>query len=390
MKYTSTRDSSVLVSFEEALCSGYAPDGGLFVPATLPKVDAETLEAWGKLSFPELSYELLRLFISHDEVDDNSLRNICCSALNGFDNPNNAVPIKRIGSLYIAELSHGPTYCFKDLGMRCVIYLLSHFATKQSRRIALLVATTGDTGPAALQAVSDAGNPLLTLVVHYPDGQISNFQRKQLTTVQSPCVKVVAFEGGGDDMDLPIKNIVAQSTSTKTHTSTLYTGVNSYNIGRPLMQMVHYVWTYLRVTEHEGRKPGVPNETVDVVLPTGAMGNLVAGYMCACMGIPLGNFAAGVNVNDITHRLIQEGAFHRATKMYKTLSEAISKSTEFHVERKISVNSELNLIHSILSSINAWQIFRSPTTQSDYFTILLMETRSLSENGTNRWNKRKN
>ena len=325
MKYTSTRDSSISVTFEEALCSGYAPDGGLYVPASLPKVTASTLQDWAKLSYPELSFEVLRLFISPNEVDDQSLRKICVAALRGFSDPDRAVRIQKVGSLYIAELSHGPTHCFKDLGMRGVINLLGHFAEKRSRRIALLVATTGDTGPAAVQAVSDLNNPLLTLLVHYPHDQISNFQRKSLTTVKSPCVKVVAFEGGGDDMDTPIKRILADQKYRSSSTSTLYTGVNSYNIGRPVMQMVHYVWTYLRVMEKTGKVPGDLDAIMDVSLPTGAMGNLTSGFMCACMGIPIGTFAAGVNVNDITHRLFQSGAFHRAETMHRTLSEAISK-----------------------------------------------------------------
>ena len=125
--------------------------------------------------------------------------------------------------------------------MRVVINLLSHFSTKRNRKTTLLVSTTGDTGPAAVQAVSDANNPLLTILVHYPHNQISEFQRKQLTTVQSPCVRVVAFEGGGDDMDLPIKRILTLHSKTDKADQRTVCGVNSYNIGRPLMQMVHYV-----------------------------------------------------------------------------------------------------------------------------------------------------
>lgn len=121
-------------------------------------------------------------------------------------------------------------------GMRAVVSLLSYFATKREKRITLLVATTGDTGPAAVQAVADVANPLLNLLVHYPDGQISEFQRRQLTTVDSECVRVAAFEGGGDDMDGPIKNMLASPSEGE-----WWCGVNSYNIGRPLMQMVHFV-----------------------------------------------------------------------------------------------------------------------------------------------------
>eukprot|EP00977_Amphora_coffeiformis_P023384 scaffold13191_cov178-Amphora_coffeaeformis.AAC.5 len=216
--------------------------------------------------------------------------------------------------------------------MRGVINLLGHFAEKRSRRISLLVATTGDTGPAAVQAVSDLNNPHLTLLVHYPHDQISHFQRKSLTTVKSPCVKVVAFEGGGDDMDTPIKKILADQQH-QSSSSTLYTGVNSYNIGRPVMQMTHYVWTYLRVMEQTGKVPGDRDAVMDVCLPTGAMGNLTSGFMCACMGIPIGTFVAGVNINDISHRLFQSGAFHRAEMMHRTLSEAINIQVPYNAER---------------------------------------------------------
>jgi len=126
--------------------------------------------------------------------------------------------------------------------MRGVVNLLSHFATLRDTKTTLLVSTTGDTGPAAVQAVSDAANPLLTILVHYPQDQISDFQRRQLTTVESPCVRVAAFEGSGDDMDAPIKRILT-SQSESFLDKTRLCGVNSYNIGRPLMQMVHYVST---------------------------------------------------------------------------------------------------------------------------------------------------
>lgn len=330
MKYTSTRDASISCSFEEALCSGYAPDGGLFVPESLPSLSWETLQAWSSLSYPDLTFALLRLLIDVKEVDDAALRQICSSGLTGFVNPNQAVPVVPVGGLYVAELFHGPTFCFKDFGLRGLVNFLSYFASKRQRRMNLLVATTGDTGPAAVQAVSDVANPLLTLLVHYPEGQISNFQKRQLTTVSSPCVKVVAFVGSGDDMDLPIKNILRDPNRT-----TLVTGVNSYNIGRPLMQCVHYVWTYLRVAEALGLECDKDTTPVilDVVLPTGAMGNLVAGYMCKQMGLPLGKLSAGVNANDITYRVVQTGAFHRADTMHKTLSDAINIQVPYNFER---------------------------------------------------------
>mmetsp|Transcript_2637 Transcript_2637/g.4909 ORF Transcript_2637/g.4909 Transcript_2637/m.4909 type:complete len:533 (-) Transcript_2637:61-1659(-) len=361
MRYTSTRDSSLSFSFEEALCSGYAPDGGLFVPTSLPKIEASILKDWYEQSscYSELAATILRLFISRDEISDEDLFEICHKSFSfgldkqgededDEDKENNGkngdtagssftVPVKRIGSpssssAYIVELFHGPTFCFKDFGMRVVVNMLSYFATKRQKNISLIVSTTGDTGPAAVQAVSDADNRLLTLMVHFPKGQISAFQRKQLTTVKSPRVHVVAFEGGGDDMDLPIKNILSSST----HHDSWVCGVNSYNIGRPLVQLVHFVWTYLRVCEQEhldivggdGFKM-----VLDIILPTGAMGNMAGGYMAKQMGVPIGRLCAGVNVNDITHRAIQKGEFHKSDRMEKTLSDAINIQVPYNFER---------------------------------------------------------
>ena len=123
--------------------------------------------------------------------------------------------------------------------MRVVVNFLSHFANQRERNTTLLVSTTGDTGPAAVQAVSDISNPRLTLLVHFPYNQISAFQRKQLTTVHSECVHVASFEGGGDDMDLPIKKMLSSNNGDKGKRHMC--GVNSYNIGRPLTQMIHFV-----------------------------------------------------------------------------------------------------------------------------------------------------
>lgn len=137
--------------------------------------------------------------------------------------------------------------------MRPVINLLSHFASLRNRATTLLVSTTGDTGPAAVHAVASRQDPLLTILVHYPHGQISDFQRKQLTTVDSKYVKIASFDGGGDDMDKPIKDTLLENANNGVRT---YCGINSYNIGRPLFQMIHFIWIYLRTVEKLGVEPG--------------------------------------------------------------------------------------------------------------------------------------
>jgi threonine synthase len=267
--------------------------------------------------------------IATEEMDDASLGAILNTAFESKGFPDPLIPVvKKIPGIYVAELYHGPTYCFKDLGMRTLVNFLGHFATCRKTKITLIAATTGDTGPAAVQAIQDLPEehrPYMSILVHYPQGQISEFQRKQLTTLQSDKIQVVAFQGGGDDMDVPIKNIQQQpSLNKKQGDARITCGINSYNIGRPLMQMVHFIWTYLRVAEDLKLEVGDPNCKVDIVVPTGAMGNLVGGYMAKCMGVPLGTFCAGVNINDVTHTVIQTGNFYRKDVMHMTLSEAIN------------------------------------------------------------------
>ena len=394
MKFISTRDissSKKLFSFEDAILSGYAPnDGGLFVPEYLPNIDKDTiLNVWSKLSYIELAHQVLRLFIDNVEIPDDDLNKIItnsftyksdCShgddaAADGATPTPIPIPInsKSIPGLYISELYHGPTYCFKDFGLRILINMLGYFASRREQKITLVVATTGDTGPAAVQAIYDLPQTIqsyISIIVHYPNGQISNFQRKQLTTLASDSIKIVCFDGGGDDMDTPIKNIQQQQkskvskekeddgkastdddtkeTTTADKKARMICGINSYNIGRPLAQMIHFIWTYLRALEQHKQKgesikkkkaDGDKNEDlddldlpiVDVVVPTGAMGNLVGGYMSKRMGIPFGKFVAAVNINDTTHTVIQTGEFYEPTnnEMYKNLcSKCSEKSTK--------------------------------------------------------------
>ena len=238
MKYKSTRDQNILFTFEDALCSGYAPDGGLFVPESIPKVEPVTWKEWAKLDYIDLATTVLRLFVGK-EVPEDDLRLLCQKAFAGFGKQEIVPVVPLSDKIYVIELFHGPTFCFKDLAMRVVVNLLGYFAEKRKKQFTLIVSTTGDTGPAAVQAIQDSESPNLGILVHYPEGQISDFQRKQLTTATSSKIRVVAFQGGGDDMDGPIKNIMTDNSSVSKER--FICGINSYNIGRPLVQMVHFV-----------------------------------------------------------------------------------------------------------------------------------------------------
>lgn len=333
MKFRSTRGGASGSSFEQAIARGYASDGGLYVPEALPHLSHINLELWRALSYPKLAEAILGLFVGdelqrpeRDQTGFADLGHLASSSYSGFSHPE-VVPVRRVGGLFVAELFHGPTFCFKDLGQQPLVRLLATFAERRGERRTMLVSTTGDTGPAAMRAVSDSGSANLDIVVFFPEGQISELQRRQMTTCSSERARVMTFEGGGDDMDAPLKRMGADATFAARHG---LCGINSYNLGRPVAQLVHYFWSYFRVLDQLQLVVGSP---VDVVLPAGALGNLAAGFMAKRMGLPIRRLVAGVNENDITHRTFSAGEFHRSDRMEKTLSDAINIQVPYNMER---------------------------------------------------------
>eukprot|EP01049_Picozoa_sp_SAG25_P005453 SAG25_NODE_374_length_8940_cov_97.908155_10_plen_241_part_00 len=230
----------------------------------------------------------------------------------------------------MAELFHGPSLAFKDFGLQVLCKLLDFFARRAGRVSTLVVSTTGDTGPAAIQGC--VGSSALRIVVTYPDGQISELQRRQMTTVDAPNVAVAAFEGGGDDMDAPIKAISTDTAFRERHG---VTSANSINLGRVVVQTIHHFWSYFRTVESlassqgenvqkSGRDSWRVGRPLNFAIPTGAMGNVTAGLLAQKMGCPIAApFICGVNANNILHRAVTTGEFHRQP-MQRTLSEAIN------------------------------------------------------------------
>eukprot|EP00041_Stephanoeca_diplocostata_P004081 m.40669 g.40669 ORF g.40669 m.40669 type:complete len:517 (-) comp14847_c0_seq1:469-2019(-) len=330
-----TADTPVGVSWEEAICAGYAPDGGLFVPATIPEVSQATLMQWSGLPFPDLCTEVMSLFIG-DEIPKSDLRDIAHAAFSQAQWDCDAfVPLRTVGGTYVAELFHGPSLSFKDFGQQMLCKMLDYFAVKGDRNITLVVSTTGDTGPAALRAT--AGAKRLKIICTYPKGQVSRCQELQMTTVRDPdCVRVYAFEGGGDDMDGPIKRVTSDPSFKAKYG---LTSVNSINLGRVTVQTVHYFFAYFRAIE---RSAGLNiGDDVAFCIPTGAMGNVTAGELARRMGLPIAKLCCGVNENDIVHRAMSRGEFWKQ-RMVRTLSEAINIQVPYNFERLLYLWLESN------------------------------------------------
>ncbi len=352
--YVSTRDPSAKrYTFEDGLRMGYAPDGGLFVPESFNrKISRDTIRHWlqNGVSFEDMAHQVLRCFISVKEIDDVCLQRICREAVEEYDDPSNPVPIVKMDyvpdgeadegmhALYISQLFHGPTFCFKDLGQQFTIKFLDHFATKSNSEVMAICSTTGDTGPAALRAAAKSSR--FRMLVAHPEGAVSNLQRKQMTTIVSPTVKTCVFQGGGDDLDAPIKNLM-----TGTGLKAELTGVNSYNIGRPVAQVLHYFWSYVNTLSGNFKTLGEEQCAaakkdaleVDFIVPTGAMGNICAGVFAKAIGLPIQRFITSSNKNDVGFRAFTTGTFKRDPVMHKNLAEAMNIQVPYNFERILYV-----------------------------------------------------
>jgi threonine synthase len=315
MHYVSNKGGTEAVDFETAILNGFADNGGLYVPETLPTVSPQQLEAWSKHSYPELAFEILSLFISRSVMSADELRALLTEAYSEFEAEDiiPLYPLKTKQGVYMMELFHGPTLSFKDVGLAFLVNLVNFFLERKGEKLNLIVATTGDTGPAT--AHFSAGKSSVDAWVLYPDSLITEEQARQITTLDSPNVHAVAVSNcpdGGDDLDLVIASLFA---NTEFKNAVNLSSVNSINWGRMVMQTVHYFYAYLQLAEQ-------PGERISYSVPSGAFGNLCAGTIARTMGLPVDQFIVANNTNACLHRIFSQGAFIKRP-IIETVSSAI-------------------------------------------------------------------
>ncbi|XP_078310780.1 threonine synthase-like 2 isoform X3 [Crassostrea virginica] len=320
MKYKSTRGDVTGLTFEEALCTGYAEDGGILLPETIPKVDTNQLKSWANLSFIELAKKIIPMYVSEEEIPSSDLNDIIDRAFSRFSVPEVA-PIKRLpGGLNVMELFHGPTWAFKDLALSCVGQFLPYFLSKRKKHINILVGTSGDTGSAAIEAVK--GQKWIDIVVLLPRGRCSQIQELQMTTVMEDNVHVYRVDGSSDDLDIPIKLCFQDHAFTKRHN---LSSINSINWARIMVQTVHYIYAYLQIC------PSC-DSVVQIVIPTGACGNVTSGIVAKAMGVPI-EFVCAVTQNDVVVRTVQTGKYTIADHVIQTLAPAMDIQIPYNMER---------------------------------------------------------
>lgn len=321
----STRGGVGYKTFEEALFSGYAEDGGFFVPEHIPKVDTNTLQKWKHLSYSEIVREVITQFVAEEEIPPETLRKLLANAHSRFD-VEEVVKISSFGDLNIAELWHGPTMAFKDLAMLCVGEFYHYFLSKQKKHVTVIVGTSGDTGSSAIEAVR--GKESIDLIVIYPHKRITKIQELMTTTILDDNIHVYATEGSLDDAEGAAKDIFADAEYAKKHNLCSF---NSINWARVMVQIAHHVYIYLRTADAVG-------DPIDVVVPSGGCGNVVAGVYAAEMGVPI-NFVCAVNENDIIHRALRYNDFKMAPEIKATLSSSIDQQMPYNIERMLWIYS---------------------------------------------------
>ncbi len=313
LKYLSTTGESKPVSFDQAILQGFAEDGGLFVPERIPAVSAAQLQRWQSLSYVELAAEVLGCYIDPTVVPKRDLETLLEESFSSFTRKNPPLVSPRNDqNHWIMELFHGPTLSFKDVAMGFLIKLMDYFLDRNDERISLILATTGDTGPAA--AYASAGKRRINCWPLYPASMISNEQEVQMTSIGAANINPVAVSGctnGGDDLDVVVARLFGNEQLKR---RLCLSSVNSINIGRVLMQTVHYFYGYLQVAQ-------TPGDTVVFSVPAGAFGNLCAGALARAMGLPI-SFICATNKNKTLHRIFSEGVLKKA-ELQTSLSSAI-------------------------------------------------------------------
>ncbi|HBZ40459.1 MAG TPA: threonine synthase [Erysipelotrichaceae bacterium] len=322
MRYTSTRDERIDVSSAQAILEGLAPDGGLFFPSTLPRFDAKTFTI---LNYQDLAREILAPWFSDFTLEE--LDACIREAYTGRFESEEVVTTKKVGDRYIVELFHGPTAAFKDVALSLFPRMLvkAREKMKLDKDLVILAATSGDTGSAALTGLK--GLPHIGIITIFPEIGISEIQRLQMTTQNGKNQKVASIEGNFDDAQNAVKRFLS---AREEDPKILYSSANSINIGRLLPQIVYYVHAYNTLVARGEISMG---EMIDVSVPTGNFGNILAGYLAKSCGLPLRHLLCASNSNHVLTDFFHTGIYDRNRGFETTLSPSMDILISSNLER---------------------------------------------------------
>ncbi|WP_416915316.1 MAG: threonine synthase [Roseicyclus sp.] len=295
MRYISTRGQAPVLTFEDTMLTGLARDGGLYVPETLPRMDAAEIAALAGLSYEDVAFRVMRPFVG-ESFTDAEFGDCIARAYAGFGHAARA-PLKQLqDNHFLLELFHGPTLAFKDFAMQLIGQLFQTALARSGERVTIVGATSGDTGSAAMEAFRGLEN--VDVFILYPHGRVSDVQRRQMTTVSEANAHALAIDGTFDDAQARLKDMFNDFVFRD---EVRLAGVNSINFARVLAQVVYYFTAAVAL--------GAPHREVSFCVPTGNFGDIFAGYLAKRMGLPIARLVVATNQNDILHRALSTGDY---------------------------------------------------------------------------------
>lgn len=355
MRFISTRGQSPALGFSDAVATGLAPDGGLYLPETLPAFSAADLARFADLTYPELCCAFFRLFAT--DIPTDVLHDLTARSYATFNHADVAPVVKLDEHTYVLELFHGPTLAFKDFALQLLGNLYGYQCAVRGQTINVLGATSGDTGSAAIHGL--LGKPGTAIFILYPEGRTSPLQERQMACTGASNVHALAVAGTFDDAQAALKELFADQAFRTGHR---LSAVNSINLARILAQCVYYLWAYLRL-------PAGVRDEIEWVVPTGNFGNVLAGWLLQKMGVPLRGFRVATNQNDILHRLFTTGDY-RTGAVTPSLAPSMDIQVSSNFERFLyySVGRDPDRVRQVMETFKKTGAFTFENFDRDTFT----------------------
>ena len=319
MKYISTRNTKKDFSFKDIFLNSLAPDGGLYVPKKVPSYSVQDLEKFKKLSYRELAAKIIFDFCA-DEFSEFEIKDLVEKSYKDF-RTQDVVNLNNFGKINLLELFHGPTLAFKDIAMQVIGNMYENILAKNKLKVNVVVATSGDTGAAAINAIKNRKN--MKIFVLHPENKISEVQRKFMTTINATNVFNIGLDGNFDDCQQFVKLMFEDKKFSK---SINMSGVNSINWARIIFQIIYYFFCHFKIAK--------VNEKINFCVPTGNFGDIYAGYVAKKMGLRINKLVIATNKNDILKRVINTG-FYKPSKVEHTVSPSMDIQVASNFERLV-------------------------------------------------------
>lgn len=347
--YKSTRGNGELISSSQAIIAGIAPDGGLYVPNAIPKLSVD-LSSMVNMGYKEVAYTVMKEFLT--DFTEEELMNCVNKAYDKKFDHEEIAPLRKAGGAYFLELFHGPTIAFKDMALSILPHLLTTSLKKQNinKEVVILTATSGDTGKAALEGFSNVEG--IKIIVFFPENGVSQIQKLQMTTHEGSNAYVIGIEGNFDDAQNGVKAIFNDEEFKKSMelNNSMFSSANSINIGRLVPQVAYYFYAYLTLVRNGDINLG---DKVNIDVPTGNFGNILAAYLGKKMGLPINKLICASNENKVLYDFIRTGVYDKRREFVLTSSPSMDILISSNLERLLYFLSgeDTNKVTDLMNSL---------------------------------------